>query len=626
MNKADFKLKYTRGRSLRYFFLLLLCMQSFALDLAAQKKPNIVLFIADDLNQEDLGCYGNNEVRTPNIDRLAAEGMRFTKAYAASPMCSPSRGTLFTGLYPHRNGIQMNHFTTKVNTRSLPHYLQQQGYRVVISGKIHVGPEECFPFEHIGKEFGQYEPIENRLDKKKETVGLIRQHFKERPDQPLCLIVAPWVPHVPWFPNRDFDPDRLTLPAYLADTKETRHALASYYQSIGEADQFFGEVMQTLKEVGKESQTVSMFISDQGAQFPSAKWTVYDKGIRVPLIIKWPGNVKNGAVSDALVSLVDMLPTMVDISGAEEVKGLDGRSFKAVLSGKSKTHHDYVFAETSVEPHYWYNYTPARSVITKEGFHYIKNYYPGLRFVTHIDKVERNEFYFDSWVEKSKTDEKAAFLLDRYSYHPPEELFNLNGDADEFVNLVKDGSQKQKLQQMRQLLNAELQRQGETEEMILLGPLPKWGDRNYSIRQNSSVSNLSFKRSEWNPDTLYITAYLDGVHNGGVVCDYFNNFKLFAYQGRIGIITASGALFQTQELKENTGQLILKLSSSGKLDIVFNGQPVLNTQVDGDLTKIKGGYVTCGQLQGIEAEGRLQSFKGQIRDLQFSMNQLLRNP
>lgn len=592
----------------------------------AQKKPNMIIFLSDDLNQSDVGCYGNTDVHTPNIDKLSDEGMRFTNAYAASPMCSPSRSAMLTGLYPFRNGSQMNHFTVRPGTPNLPQFLQKQGYRVVIAGKTDVFPLHNFPFEQIGKEFGAYAPIENRLDRKKETVHMIEDHFRTRPDQPICLIVAPWVPHVPWFPNKDFDPDKLKLPAYLADTKATRKALAAYYQSIGEADKMLGEVLAALDKAGQKNNTAVMFTSDQGAQFPSAKWTVYDKGLRVPFIVRWPGRVAEGAVSDALISLVDLVPTLVDMAGGKAVKGLDGKSFKEVLTGKKKEHHDYIFAETSVEPHFWYNYAPSRTVITAGGFHYIRNYHPGVPFITHIDKVEQNEFYFDSWIEKAGSDTKAKFLLDRYSYRSPEELFYLTDDKEEFRNLINDQAYKAKSKALRQLLDKELARQGETEEGILEGPLPHFFDNSYTIKQNSSAADLSFNKKLWNPQKLIITVYLDGIDQGGVVCDYFNNFRLYAYHNKIGLQFRDGTKAESTALSKSQGHLVLKLDEAGKLDVVFDNKHVLSADLKKDLAKIKGGYVTNGKIQGEDLSGELQTFQGNIRDLRFIMNELSNTP
>ncbi|MBO9618928.1 MAG: sulfatase [Niabella sp.] len=606
---------------------LLICFHCLAGGyLFAQKAPNIVVFIADDLNQQDVGCYGNTDVRTPNMDLLAKDGMRFTKAYATSPMCTPSRSSIFTGLYPYRNGSQMNHFTVRPDIRGLPQYLQKLGYRVVISGKIDVFPLKNFPFEVIGKEFGRYAPVENRVDRKKETVHLIADHFSKHANQPLCLIVAPWLPHVPWFPHKDFDPQQIKMPAYLADTKETRGALASYYQSIRAADNMLGEVLQALDQAGQTQHTLFMLTADQGAQFPSAKWTVYDKGLKVPLIVRWPGHTAKGAVSDALVSLVDITPTLVDAGGGAPIAGLDGRSFKPVLRDAKRPHHDFVFAETSVEPHFWYNYTPARSVITADGWHYIKNYHPGKRFITHIDKVERNEFYFDSWVAAAAQDPQARFLLNRYSYRPPEELYNDENDPEEFHNRVQQTTDKNKLDALRDLLTRELSREGETEEMIKSGPLPQFFDNSYTIAQNKSASDLSFNRKRWNPDVLYITAYLTQIDKGGVVCDYFNNFKVFAHNGKIGISTGGDSTLESALLQDKNGQLVFRLSKEGELSVLFNNREVLTATLHRDLTKIQEGYVTCGVLQGLKDNGRLQPYEGSIRDLQFIMNQLDKAP
>ena len=520
----------------------------------------------------------------------------------------------------------MNHFTVRANTPNLPQFLQKQGYRVVISGKTDVSPLHNFPFEQIGKEFGQYFPIENRLDRKKETVNFIEDHFKSRPEQPLCLIIAPWVPHVPWFPNRDFDAERIKVPEYLADTKATRKALTAYYQSISEADKMLGEILKALDNTGQQNNTAVMLTSDQGAQFPSAKWTVYDKGIRVPFIVRWPAKVAKGAVTHALVSLVDLTPTLIDMAGGKPVKNLDGKSFKEVLTGKKKKHHDYIFAETSVEPHFWYNYAPARTIITAEGLHYIKNYHPGVRFITHIDKVEQNEFYFDSWIEKSSSDPKVKFLLDRYSYRPPEELFNINTDREEFKNLIDEPQYQAQSKSLRKLLDKELTRQGESEISIMEGSLPHLSDNSYTIKQKSSASELSFNRKIWNPKTLIITAYLKGIDQGGIVADYFNNFRLFAYQHQIGLKLKDGRIVKSAQLQKSEGQLIVRLEESGQLEITFNNESILSAKLEGDLTKIKGGYVTNGKIQGEELAHELQSYQGEIIDLRFNMNELSRTP
>jgi|GEM_PF-587285 len=610
-----------------YFFLFgVFFLFGTSQTLLAQKKPNILIFIADDLNQQDVGAYGNTDVSTPNMDRLSKEGMRFARAYAASSMCTPSRSALFTGMYPHHNGAQMNHFTVKPGVNNLPQFLKQLGYRVVISGKTDVFPLDNFPFEVIGKTFGKYEPVENRLDRENASVHMIESHFKEHPDQPLCLIIAPWLPHVPWFPHKDFDPEKIKMPEYLADTKETRSALASYYQSISAADEMLGRALNALDKAGQTGNTVTFFTSDQGAQFPSAKWSVYDKGLHVPLIVRWPGHIAKGSNTDALVSLVDITPTLIDLAGGQKVDTLDGRSFKEVLMDPKKQTHSYIFGESSMEPHYWYNYTPGRTVITQDGWQYIKNYHPGERFITHIDKVERNEFYFDSWVEAANKDAKARFLLNRYSYHPPEELFNLNRDKEDFKNLATDASYKTQLRQGRALLKKELDRQAETDAMILKGTLPTFFDHRYTIEQGWSASDLSFNRKLWNPHTLYITAFLKDLDRGGVVADYFGHFRLFAYEGRIGLETQDGKVYQSEKLADKQGHLLVRLTEKGDLEILFQQKNIVTAELNKDLTKVKGGYVTCGKIQGRSLKGKLRNYQGQIYDLYFTMNALSTAP
>jgi len=609
---------------MKHFLLLGLILISFLS--FSQKKPNLVIYITDDQNQQDVGIYGNQDVITPNMDQLAREGMRFNKAYAASSMCSPSRSVMFTGLYPFRNGSQMNHFTTRPGIGNLPVFLKEAGYRVVIAGKTDVFPLSAFPFEHIGKEFGKYDPVENRTDKRQESVRLIESHFKENPEQPLCIIIAPWLPHVPWVTNRDFNPDKLKLPKYLADTRETRAALASYYQSISTADSLLGEIMKTVDKSGKKDNTAFFCLSDQGAQFPGAKWTVYDQGLRVPFIVRWPDRIKKGSTSDALISLVDLTPTLIDIAGLKPHIGLDGKSFKDVLTGAKTRHHDYIFAETSVEPHFWYNYVPSRSVINSDGFHYIKNYHPGRRFITHIDKVERNMFYFDSWIQSSKVNKETKFLLERYSYRQPDELYDLNSDQNEFKNLSYNPGSKAKVLELQEVLQNELKRQGETEESINHGPLPDFYDRAYEIPQNAGASDLSFNRKLWNPDTLFINGYITGLEKGGIVCDYFGQFKIFAFQKNVGIEFADGTSFFTTLESKNSGHMVFRLTSDGAMEMQFDGNSLFRQNVNRDFTKIKAGYVTNGKIQGNELAGKFQTFDGTITNLRFSMNFLSRSP
>lgn len=559
------------------------------------------------------------------MDQLAAEGMRFTSAYAATPMCAPSRSNMFTGLYPFRNGSQMNHFAVQPGTKMLPDYLKKLGYRVVIAGKVDVYPQP--DFEHIGEYFGKYFPISNRNDPRHMSTQFIQENFKSNAEQPICLIVSTWLPHVPWVKNETFDPATLTLPDYLVDTRETRQALAAYYQSISAADQMLGEVMQALDDTGQQDNTVCMFFSDQGPQFPSAKWTTYRQGLNIPFIVRWPAQIKKGSVSEALISLTDLTPTLIDLAGGQAVPNLDGASFKEVLLGNKQEHRDYAFAETSVEPHYWYNYVPARTIITKEGLHYIKNYFPGVRFITHIDKVEQDHFYFDSWIEKARHNQKAKQLLHRYSYRPPEELYNMNEDPGEFNNLAEQSTHAQELTDLENILSQELKRQGETEAMILHGSLPTFFDRSYQVAQHISVSDQSFDKTKWNPHTLFLSAYVEGIEQDGILCDYFGRFHLFTDDHKIGIALEDGQRYESEPLSASQGQLLVRLTQEGTLSIQYNNQEILSTQLRQDFTKIQAGYFSCGLIRDkILPKEQANVFGGKIHNLRVSINTMSRNP
>lgn len=197
----------------------------------ADDRPNLLLFLADDLTFSDVACYGNPDVKTPFIDELASEGLRLTRCYNPAPACSPLRQSLYTGLYPVRNGAHPNHSRVYDHVRSLPHYLGALGYRTGIIGKRHEAPASAFPFEMLGGNHhdggrspaGEDLPLENA-----------RPFLTRDPEQPWCLLVASNQPHAPW--NRGdtsaYDPDALTVPPYLVDTPELREGLSRYYAEI----------------------------------------------------------------------------------------------------------------------------------------------------------------------------------------------------------------------------------------------------------------------------------------------------------------------------------------------------------------------------------------------------------
>lgn len=218
--------------------------------------------IADDLTYRDLGCFGNPDVKTPNLDKLAAQGMRLTGCYTPAPVCSPTRQALYTGLFPVRSGAYPNHSVVKPGVKSLPSYLTPLGYRVGLVGKTHFGPLAQYPFEYPGLKTGDQidnEEAENALD-----YDAAEQFIDRDAKQPYCLVVTPHEPHSPW--NKGdasaYPPEKLKLAPYLVDTPLTRRALSRYYAEVTVLDEQVGRVMAAVDRSGQADNTLIVFLSE----------------------------------------------------------------------------------------------------------------------------------------------------------------------------------------------------------------------------------------------------------------------------------------------------------------------------------------------------------------------------
>ena len=420
----------------------------------ALKKPNIVVYLSDDHGWEYLGCYGNAQIQTPHLDSLAAEGIRFTHAFTPTPTCAPSRSTLYTGLYPARHGAMGNHTECHAYLSALPDTLRRLGYRVAIAGKTHVKPESLFDFEYIGG----FLPKRAEHNRKYRAEGLdtapverfLSSHRQENPDQPLCLILGDSNPHVTWEPNKIYDPDTLSLPPYIADTPIARNALANYYQDITTMDTRIGEVDKILETHGYTDDTLFIYTTDHGAEWPHCKWTLYDTGIRLPFLAKWRGEIPANAISDAMISHVDFLPTLIDIAAGEPPNNLDGSSFKNVLIGRQATFRDKIYGTHTRDGNM--NVFPQRCVRDAR-YKYILNLMPENRWTTHFTEVEgipeSHAEVWNSWVEKAKTDPQTAQLVYLTQHHPVEELYDVKVDPYEFNNLAFSPEMRPALEKMR---------------------------------------------------------------------------------------------------------------------------------------------------------------------------------
>jgi len=352
--------------------------QVFSAESAA--RPHIVVFIADDHSFLDSEVYGARDVRTPHMLRLAATGMTFTHAFVASPSCAPSRAALLTGLMPSRNGAEANHSRPRADIKKLPAYLQELGYESAAFGKVsHYKHTADYGFDHFAHDgFHEHEAIPAAL-----------KWLRERKSaKVLCLFVGSNRPHVPWpetAPSNDLA--TIALPPTQMDTPQTGHARALYSAAVTRMDNELGQILDAARaQMG--TNVLFLMTSDHGSQFPFAKWNCYDAGIRTPLLVSWPTVIKPGTRTDAMVSWVDILPTLIELAGGVPPADIDGRSFAEILRGQKAEHRDRIFTTHSADGKM--NVYPMRGVRTKD-WKLILNLHPEFKFTTHIDLAPRGD-------------------------------------------------------------------------------------------------------------------------------------------------------------------------------------------------------------------------------------------
>jgi uncharacterized sulfatase len=399
-------------------------------------RPNFLLMIADDLNLHDLGCAGNRDVKTPNLDRLASEGMTLRGMYSPAPTCSPCRHALYTGLFPIRSGAYPNHTRVYDGVSSIFTHLKALGYRVGLQGKTHVGPGPSFPWEYLGGNPDDAEAFARFINRDK--------------SQPWLAVLASHDPHSPWTrgPKNLYDPAKIKIPPYLYDNAETRKNLADYYAEITQLDTQVGACLKAVEDSGQVKNTLVLFVSEQGSSFPyGGKWSLYENGIRIATFARWPGRIKPGSASDALMEYVDVPPTFLEAAGADPAKidtgcadahgyrGFDGRSFLAVLLGKTDKLRDHVFAQhTTVgiigfkEPY------PMRSVCDGR-YKLVRNLAPeNTYWITGIHGTD----VFKSWERDAENDPKLAARVQWLLHRTAEELYDIQADPYDTKNLAPD--------------------------------------------------------------------------------------------------------------------------------------------------------------------------------------------
>lgn len=449
--KAVWLSRVSTVRMFRIFAFSLFLVASCA---AETPRPNVLIIVADDCTFSDLPIYGGANAHTPNIDKLSAEGLTFNRAYLSSAMCQPCRAELYTGQYPMRNGCAWNHSSCRPDTKSLPHHLAPAGYRVGIAGKVHVTPKKCFPFEDVpGFDANAVRNPTNQHD-----LAGVKEFIQRDKAQPFCLVVGLTEPHVPWVmgDRSRYPVGKLKLPENIADTPKTREDFAAYLAEITYMDAQVGEILAALDASGEANDTLVLFTSEQGSQFPGNKWTCWDTGLHTALIARWPGKVAAGTRTDALVQYSDVVPTLLDLAGVKSDHRFDGSSFASVLTGSNRQHREFVYAihnNIPEGPSY-----PIRSVSNGE-WRYTRNLAPNEIFIEKhlmglLGGATIHNAYWSSWMATAFDHPRTYNLVKRYMHRPAEELYHTTADPAEMNNLAQDPAHEA----MKATLAAELER------------------------------------------------------------------------------------------------------------------------------------------------------------------------
>lgn len=420
--------------------------------LRAAERPNILLVLSDDHSVPHVGCYGNHDIKTPNLDRFAAEGMRFDRAYVACPQCVPSRAAIMSGRSPV--AIQMTRFSAPLpaEVKVFPELLRAQGYYSGVAGRTYHldGPAPGRLPPQSQKIFDEHglRTFPNRLDyvkasgNREQMLAQYREFLDQVPKgKPFVLQLCFSDPHRPLDRNAipvPHDPQKLRLPAHYPDTKLVREDFARYYDEIARFDGDFGTVLDELRKRGLAENTLVMMMGDNGASQLRGKGTLYEFGVHVPLIARWPGKIKTSSASTELISGEDLAPTFLEAAGVAVPREMTGKSFLPLLRGERFEGRKMVFAERGAHGQGLPTNTAAfdlgRCVITRKH----KLIYNALWQLPYTPVDFANDAFWKELQEMNKEGKLTPEMSKLYfsPTRPMFELFDLEADPAEMKNLA----------------------------------------------------------------------------------------------------------------------------------------------------------------------------------------------
>ena len=416
------------------------------------------------MSADSVGVFGSKLIgTTPNMDKLATQSLRFAHAHVTVGNCMPSRNVMLSGLYSHNNKVEGFY---QVKNPGWPHMvdlMKDAGYFTGIRGKVrHSAPYQPYAWDANLDTLpdGSKAHIKNAKSYGASTADGIAK--AKAADKPFCLVVNISDPHKPFWskpkgggedphvPSRIFKASEVPIPGFLFDDPQVREELALYYSSVRRADDCVGEVLSALQASGEAGNTVVMFMSDHGMPLPFAKTQLYHHSTHTPWMVRWPGVTKSGSLDNQhMISAVDFLPTLLDITGTKHPKRLDGRSYLPLLKGDKQDGREYVIKEYNENA--GRSRDPMRGVQTKRFLYLFNPWSNGERvFAT----ATTGTVTYRRMVALAKTDKRLAFRLQIYKHRVPEELYDVAKDPDCLVNLIDYPQHQDELKKLRATLDA----------------------------------------------------------------------------------------------------------------------------------------------------------------------------
>ena len=434
------------------------CLSTFA-----ESKLNVLFITLDDMNRDSVGVYGSKvQGTTPNIDKLAGEGLRFEHGHVSIAICMPTRAVWMTGRYPHNSGA-LGFTKIKPGVPTLPETLLENGFMTGILGKTeHVVPSRKNAFEY------RRDRSEMANGRSEELYGKFAAEFLaqvKRDNKPFFLMVNAHDPHRPFdnrkpadqrklteepsegtsddkknkrkrtdypAPSSIYLPNEIVIPGFLPDLPAIREEIAQYYSSVSRADDVVGRVLVELEKAGFAQNTLVMLKSDHGIPVPFAKTNVWRHSTLTPWIVRWPGTVKAGThETEHLVAGVDFAPTILEALGIAPMKGMDGRSFLPVLKGKKQNDREFVYTHINTIAS-GRSYTMRSLQGKRYGFIW-NGWHDG---TTPFKNESMSGLTWKAMARAAENDPALAKRVKHYLYRTPFEFYDYGNDPDALNNLI----------------------------------------------------------------------------------------------------------------------------------------------------------------------------------------------